>query len=65
MSLSNTIGPLLSTGSIQEDQFQHDYKIVDWDVKNLNKNKQQPMWSSGCKMSQSLLQVQALTLFRP
>ena len=29
--------PLLSTGSTQEDLPQHDWKIVDWDVKNQNK----------------------------
>ena len=27
--------PMLSTGSTQEDPSWHDWKIVDWDVKNL------------------------------
>ena len=33
MSLSKTLYPLLSTGSIQEDPPRHDWKIVDWDTK--------------------------------
>ena len=35
VSLSKTLYPLLSTGSIQEDRksFQHDRKIIHWDVK--------------------------------
>ena len=37
MSLSKTLYPLLSTGSTQEDPSQHNWKIVDWDVKNQNK----------------------------
>ena len=34
MSLCKTLTPLHSTGSTQEDRrtFQHDRKIVDWDV---------------------------------
>ena len=36
VSLSNTLYPLLSTSSIQEDPSQHDWKIVEWDVKNQN-----------------------------
>ena len=34
VSLSKTHLSLLSTGSTQEDPSQHDWKIVDWDVKN-------------------------------
>ena len=35
VSLSKTfINPLLSAGSTQEDQSRHDWKNVDWDVKN-------------------------------
>ena len=37
MCLSNSLYPLLSTGSIQDDWTQHDGKILDWDVKNRNK----------------------------
>ena len=37
VSLSKTLNPLLSTGSTQEDPSQHDWKIVDWDVKNQSK----------------------------
>ena len=37
MSLSKTLYPLLSTGSAKEDLSRHDGKIVDWDVKNQNK----------------------------
>ena len=40
MSLSKTIYPLLGTGSIQDDPSRHDWKIVDWGVKNLNKQNQ-------------------------
>ena len=40
MSLSKTLHPLLSTSSTREDPSQHDWEIVDWDVKNQNnKNK--------------------------
>ena len=31
------LNPLLSTGSTQEDPSHYDLKIVDWDVKNQNK----------------------------
>ena len=34
MSLSKTHLFLLSTGSTQEDLSRHNWKIVDWDVKN-------------------------------
>ena len=37
MSISKTLYPLLRTGSTQEDRSGHDRKIVDWDVKNQNK----------------------------
>ena len=37
MSLSKTLYPLLSTALTQEDPSQHDWKIVDWDLKNQNK----------------------------
>ena len=37
MSLSMTLYPMLNTGSTQEDQSRYDRKIVDWDVKNQNK----------------------------
>ena len=37
MCLSKILYLLLSTGSMQEDQSQHDWKIVDWDIKNQNK----------------------------
>ena len=39
VSLSNTLYPLLSTGSTQEDRkmSQHDWKIVDCDVKHQHK----------------------------
>ena len=35
VSLNKTLYPLLSTGSTQEDRklSQHDWKIVDWNVK--------------------------------
>ena len=34
LSLSKTHLSLLSSGSIQEDPFWHNWKIVNWDVKN-------------------------------
>ena len=34
LSLSKTHLSLLSTGSTQEDPSRHNWKIVDWDVKN-------------------------------
>ena len=37
VSLSKRLYPLLSTGSIQEDQSWNDWKIVGWEVKNQNK----------------------------
>ena len=37
MSLSKTLYPLLSAGSVKENPSRHDEKIVDWDVKNQNK----------------------------
>ena len=37
MSLSKTLYPLLSTGSTQEDLSRHNWKTVDWDVKNQHK----------------------------
>ena len=43
MSLSKTLYPLLSTGSTREDPFQHDWKIVDWDVKNQNNKKKKEL----------------------
>ena len=39
VSLSKTLYPLLSTGSTQDDLSRHDFKIVDWDVKNQTKQK--------------------------
>ena len=39
LSLSKTLCPLLSTGSTQEDPSQDDLKIVDWDIKNQNKQR--------------------------
>ena len=39
MSLSKTLYPLLSTGSTQEDQSRHDWKSLDWDLKNRNQKK--------------------------
>ena len=39
MSLSKTFYPLLSTGSTQENPSWHDWKNVDWDVKDQNKQK--------------------------
>ena len=40
MSLRKTHSSLLSTGSTHEDPFWHDWKNVDWDVKNKIKQKQ-------------------------
>ena len=37
VSLDKTLYPLLCTGSTQEVLSQHDWKIVDWDVKSQNK----------------------------
>ena len=37
VSLSKVLYPLLCTGSTQEDLSQNDWKIVDWDVENQNK----------------------------
>ena len=37
MSLSKTLFPLLSTSSTHVDPSLQDWKIVDWDVKNQNK----------------------------
>ena len=34
VSLSKTDFSLLSTGSTREDQSRHNWKIVDWDIKN-------------------------------
>ena len=39
MSLSKTLYPLLTVGSTQEDPSDMTVKIVDWDTKNLNKQK--------------------------
>ena len=33
-ALSNTLNPLLSTGSTQKDPSRHERKNVDWDVNN-------------------------------
>ena len=43
VSLSKTLYLLLSTGSTQEDMklSQHDWKIVDWDVKHQNEVQNQ------------------------
>ena len=38
MSLSKPLHPLLSTGST-EGLSGHDWKMVDWDVKNQNKHQ--------------------------
>ena len=40
VSLSKIYLSLLSTGSTQEDLSQHNWKNVDWDVKNQNQTKQ-------------------------
>ena len=37
MSLIKPLYPLLSPRSTQEDLSQHDWKIVDWDIKNQNR----------------------------
>ena len=37
VSLSKTLYPLLSIDSTQEDPSRHNWKIVDWDVKNRQK----------------------------
>ena len=37
MSLSKTHYPLLRTGSAKEDPSRHNSKVVDWDVRNQNK----------------------------
>ena len=39
VSLSKTLNPPISTGSTQEDLSRHDWKIVDLDIKNQNKQK--------------------------
>ena len=39
MFLSRILYPLLSTGLTKKDPARRDHKIVDWDVKNQNKNK--------------------------
>ena len=44
MSLSKTLYPLLSTGSTLELPSQHDWNIVDWDIKTQNVGAQ---WLSG------------------
>ena len=35
-ALSKTLYPLISTGTTQEDPSRHDWKNVDWDIKNSN-----------------------------
>ena len=42
VSFSKTYKSLLSTGSTQEDRSRHNWKIVDWDVKNQIKQTNQP-----------------------
>ena len=37
VSLGKTLDSLPRTGSIQEDLSWHDLKIVEWDIKNQNK----------------------------
>ena len=39
VSFSKILYPVLSTGSTWEELFRHDWKFVDWDVKNQNKTK--------------------------
>ena len=51
VSLSKRLFPLLSTGSTQEELSRHDWKIVDWDVKNQNnqtKHGNQPRLVGDC-----------------
>ena len=43
VSLSKTHLSLLSTGSTQKDLSQHNWKIVDWDVKNQIKQNCAPL----------------------
>ena len=43
MFLSKTHYSPLSTGSTQEDLSQHDYTLVDWDIKNQNKQTNLPL----------------------
>ena len=40
-----TLYPLLSTGSTQEEPSPHDWKIVNWDVKNQNKQTNTSFWN--------------------
>ena len=42
MSLSKTLYPQISIGSTQENPSWHDWKIVDWDVKNQTKKPAVP-----------------------
>ena len=46
-SLSKTLYPLLSTGSIQEGASWYYWKIVDWDVKNQINQTNRPSWKKG------------------
>ena len=44
VTFRKTLYPLLSTGSTQEDPSQHDWKNVDWDVKDENKQTEDINW---------------------
>ena len=39
MSLSKTLSPLFSLGSIQEDSSGHDRNFFDWNIKNKKNSK--------------------------
>ena len=59
VSLSKTLYPLLWTGSTQEGLSRHDWKIVDWDVKNwlkqINQGHYLMDWSKSRKNFQIVL----------
>ena len=44
---------LFSTGSTQEDQSRHNWKIVDWDVKNQNKQTKNVVPDLGFRLLQT------------
>ena len=54
MFLSRTLYPLLSTGSTQEGLSRHDRKIVDWDIKNQNKQNKTKLSVQGTSLGLSL-----------
>ena len=53
MSIRKTLCPLLRTGSTQEDRSGHDGNIVDWDVKNQNKQKSAYTINAICRCIQN------------